>query len=401
MTTITDFPAIRPSLLLDFANSGRVDPRISSTRASTATCYGPDGVLRTVASNVPRIDFDPLTGKCLGLLVEEARTNLLLNSVFAGAASGSPGTAPTNFPFSVGNGSTEVIPGGLYTTIRLSTATAARHFLTQLNTPVEVGQYAFSLPCNFYVASSVGNFLGASAGTAVFTARYFVDGVEIASGTSVGTGKKTVSMLLEVTTAGTISMRFGVGVVVSTVGEVEFSLPQLEKCAFPTSPILTTTAAATRAADIVSFTGAAPLATNFSVVQEVSLVGAPASDGTFGLSVYAEENKRFRFMCSGARNIYFSYKFNEEITKNITLQNIAVGSFVRCALSVTPNGLSVTSSGGEPLKADASVSVGAYPELSLGTYRKTNPIASVSSRIRSLAFYNQALSNSQLKRLTA
>lgn len=75
MTTITDFPGIRPSLLLDFANSGRVDPRISSTRASTATCCGPDGVLRTVASNVPRIDYDPETGKCLGLLIEEARTN--------------------------------------------------------------------------------------------------------------------------------------------------------------------------------------------------------------------------------------------------------------------------------------------------------------------------------------
>ncbi|EFI61349.1 MULTISPECIES: hypothetical protein [Comamonas] len=251
MSVIADLPDIRPSLLLDFANSRRVHPLIQCTRASTATCYGPDGVLRTVASNVPRIDFDPLTGKCLGLLVEEARTNLLLNSVFAGAASGAPGTAPTNFPFSVANGSTEVIAGGLYTTLRLSTATAARHFLTQLNTPVEVGQYAFSLPCNFYVASSVGNFLGASAGTAVFTARYFVDGVEIASGTSVGTGKKTVSMLLDVTTAGTISMRFGVGVVVSTVGDVEFSLPQLEKGAFPTSPILTTTAAATRAADLL------------------------------------------------------------------------------------------------------------------------------------------------------
>ncbi|WP_157839621.1 phage head spike fiber domain-containing protein [Comamonas testosteroni] len=75
MTTITDFPAIRPSFLLDFANSGRVDPRISCVRASTATCCGPDGKRRTVASNVPRIDYDPATGKCLGLLVEEARTN--------------------------------------------------------------------------------------------------------------------------------------------------------------------------------------------------------------------------------------------------------------------------------------------------------------------------------------
>lgn len=83
MTAIANLPDLRPSLLLDFANSGRVDPRIQCTRASAATCYGPDGKLRTVAANVPRIDYDPVTGKCLGLLVEEPRTNLWLNSATA------------------------------------------------------------------------------------------------------------------------------------------------------------------------------------------------------------------------------------------------------------------------------------------------------------------------------
>lgn len=76
MTAIANMPDLRPSLLMDFANSGRVDPRLQCTRASAATCYGPDGKLRTVAANVPRIDYDPLTRKCLGLLVEDARTNL-------------------------------------------------------------------------------------------------------------------------------------------------------------------------------------------------------------------------------------------------------------------------------------------------------------------------------------
>lgn len=85
MTAIANLPDIRPSLLLDFANSGRVDPRIQCTRASAATCFGPDGKLRTVAANVPRIDYDPGTGKCLGLLVEEGRTNLWTNSAVAEA----------------------------------------------------------------------------------------------------------------------------------------------------------------------------------------------------------------------------------------------------------------------------------------------------------------------------
>lgn len=87
MTAIANLPDLRPSLLLDFANSGRVDPRIQCTRASSATCFGPDGKLRTVAANVPRINYDPATGKCLGLLVEEARTNLWLNSATAVAQS--------------------------------------------------------------------------------------------------------------------------------------------------------------------------------------------------------------------------------------------------------------------------------------------------------------------------
>lgn len=42
MTIQANFPAIRPSLLLDFANSKRLDPRVALTRASTARYY--DGV---------------------------------------------------------------------------------------------------------------------------------------------------------------------------------------------------------------------------------------------------------------------------------------------------------------------------------------------------------------------
>ena len=40
MTIQTNFPAIKPTLLLDFANTEVLDPRITFTRASTATYYG-------------------------------------------------------------------------------------------------------------------------------------------------------------------------------------------------------------------------------------------------------------------------------------------------------------------------------------------------------------------------
>ena len=49
-------------------------------RASVATYYDADGVLQTAAIDEPRLDHDPVTLEPLGLLVEEERTNILLNS---------------------------------------------------------------------------------------------------------------------------------------------------------------------------------------------------------------------------------------------------------------------------------------------------------------------------------
>jgi hypothetical protein len=75
-----------PSLDLDFAGLKSLKDGISSqdlvtfTRASTGTYVGSDGLLQTAATNEARFDHNPTTGESLGLLVEEARTNLLLNS---------------------------------------------------------------------------------------------------------------------------------------------------------------------------------------------------------------------------------------------------------------------------------------------------------------------------------
>ena len=69
-----------PSLDLNFAGTKTLDPRVTFTRASTGTFVGSNGVLQTASTDVPRFDHNPTTGESLGLLVEEARTNLLLNS---------------------------------------------------------------------------------------------------------------------------------------------------------------------------------------------------------------------------------------------------------------------------------------------------------------------------------
>jgi hypothetical protein len=75
-----------PSLDLRFAdNKSLIDAvtgasLVTFTRASSGTFVDSAGVLQTAATDVPRFDCNALTGESLGLLVEEARTNLLLNS---------------------------------------------------------------------------------------------------------------------------------------------------------------------------------------------------------------------------------------------------------------------------------------------------------------------------------
>lgn len=54
--------------------------KVSYSGGANGTYFGPDGVLRTSGTDEPRFDHDPVSGASLGLLVEEARTNLILQS---------------------------------------------------------------------------------------------------------------------------------------------------------------------------------------------------------------------------------------------------------------------------------------------------------------------------------
>ena len=80
INTINDYPTIRPSLNLDFAKSASLDSRITFSRTSKATATGKNGLVKDYGENEPRFDYDETTGECLGLFVEEGRTNLYRNS---------------------------------------------------------------------------------------------------------------------------------------------------------------------------------------------------------------------------------------------------------------------------------------------------------------------------------
>jgi hypothetical protein len=60
--------------------SGTLPTEVTFTRSSTAWAYNSSGVLTSHATNTPRLTYDPLTLAARGLLVEEARTNIIGNS---------------------------------------------------------------------------------------------------------------------------------------------------------------------------------------------------------------------------------------------------------------------------------------------------------------------------------
>lgn len=78
-----DVPVVLPTLNLDFANSQELDPRITFSRGSSATFVNKNGLIETAPTNQPRFDYDPISGECRGLLIEEQRTNLVTNSTSA------------------------------------------------------------------------------------------------------------------------------------------------------------------------------------------------------------------------------------------------------------------------------------------------------------------------------
>ena len=71
-----DYPNFRPKIDLNFVANSRMDPRISYSRTGPASFINSKGLVEYVGPDAPRIDHDPDTGECKGLLIEESRTNI-------------------------------------------------------------------------------------------------------------------------------------------------------------------------------------------------------------------------------------------------------------------------------------------------------------------------------------
>jgi hypothetical protein len=77
MSGASDRPALDLAFALDKVLTARRGPTPTFTRASTGTFVNSSGLIQSAAINVPRFDHDPLTLTCKGLLIETTRSNLL------------------------------------------------------------------------------------------------------------------------------------------------------------------------------------------------------------------------------------------------------------------------------------------------------------------------------------
>lgn len=238
-------PSVNPTLDLDFAkqkyrwNAGAAGLTESSTpslmtftRASTATYFDAMGVMRQAANDIPRIDYDPLTGECKGLLVEEQRTNLVTYSIqFALAKWTKTGVSAL--------ANTIISPAGDLTGGTVSVSTAAQSNISTTVTMVAGVVYTTSI----YVKA--GN-------TNVITIRLvrgptFLAETTITLGTSaeavhVGNGWYRCTIISTVSSDGTNGglLVYPGGRRTQSVGDyVYFWGAQLEAGAFPTSYIPT------------------------------------------------------------------------------------------------------------------------------------------------------------------
>jgi hypothetical protein len=427
MSLSNNFPDERPDLILSFANSGVLDPRITYTRASSATYFDYAGVLRTAASGVARFDHNPSTLAPLGFLIEEARTNSIRNNTMQGAVAGTPGTAPTNWtaPPAV-TGLTWTIAGtgtdsGItYIDIRVAGtagATADVFVASPESTTGVAASNGQAWTNSMFVKIQAGSTANID-GIRLRLSERDSGGANLTDGRLVitPTGNSLISQRYAYTRANTNastayllpSLLFNVtnGAVVDIT--LRIGLPQLELGAFATSPILTSGAAATRLADSASITG-----TNFSswynqtegtVVVQGRLVGGansvfPRLVAFAGSNTNTDDSGIVWNAGTGSGALRGTITASGSTTMDQAVgASKSAGSSFKAALAYKAND-SNAAVDGTAGTTDTSVTLPTVTQLLLGGPARFQPQAN--EHIQTLTYYRRRLPNQTLQTLTA
>ncbi len=395
----------RPAMFLNFISTTELDSRITFTRGTTATFVGSNGFIQTAAINAPRFDYDPVTLAAKGLLIEEQRVNLLLQSQTFDAAnwskSGSTVTA---------NATTS--PDGTVDADKLvEAATTGQHRTSQAVTVTSGAAYTYSIYAKAAERTSIWvRIIGAStfAGGIVDLTNGAIIGITgTCTATNVGNGwyRITVSGTSDSTTA-TVYANLIDGAGANTyTGDGTSGLfiygAQIEAGAFATSYIPTVASQVTRSADVATMTG-----TNFSSwynqTQGTFVVGADVisttatrvwmdvgPNGAFGTTAYIGQVPASISLLPGAAPVNMS----SQVATTALSNTVAIGL-------QTNN--SVFAANGEIGPVDTSCTMPASAtQLVIGSaIWNLGGAITLNGHVRTIAYYNTRLPNATLQALT-
>lgn len=402
-----------PGLDLRFANDKSLVDRISGrnlitfTRSSSGTYVDSAGVLQTAASGVPCFDHDPVTGESLGLRVEEQRTNSIRNNTMAGAVAASPGATPTNWVVTGTSGGvtrtivgTGVDSGIAYIDIRYefsSSGNAFVNFEPATQVAAASGQsWTASHYCKLQSGSTSSvtlatNVIGYSAagaaleitprtvftpsGAALATQRY----AHTRTLNNASTAYVTSNIAITATDAADITLRIG--------------MPQLERGAFATSVIPTTTAAATRNADVAEIINTA-IANGIRTLYAEFRSPASGTSGVVSLNDNTA-NERAAINTSGTdpRLVVVDGGVTQA---DIGAGTIAANASSRMAVRINANDFSASFNGGAVV-TDTSGSLPTVDRLFIG---RSQAGEYLNAPIARLTGWREALPDSVLQELT-
>ena len=375
------------------------------TTTQPITNYIP--VLLTAATNAPRFDHNPTTGESLGLLIEEQRTNLLLQSEDLDTT-----WAETRATLNLNS---VVSPAGTLTADRLIASTDNNtHFTTQTFTGT-AASYTFTV----YAKASGLNFVAlrlfngtSQVGLAYYNLSTGATGTVTAGTatiTSVGNGwyrcsltatlAASASCTADIYLANADNTNSFAGNAFDGVALWGF---QTELGAFPTSYIATVAATVTRSADAASMTG-----TNFSswyrVDEGTVYFESQSAQGT-GSYPYS------LFGSSTSNRIFATYDSNAKVSSGARINgtfeafvstpssSAPLNTFGKGATAYKVNDFGFSWNGAAAL-TDTSTTLPTVLKLDIGN---NGGLASqwLNGHIRKLSYYPLRLTDAQLQALT-
>jgi hypothetical protein len=374
-------------------------------QASTVGDYVPT---TSVINSAPRFDHNPTTGESLGLLVEEARTNLLLRSEEFDNASWTKNTATIT-----ANATTA--PNG--------TATADKLVETAVNNSHWVGVLSLGLTSNIYTVSvyakaaertELSIFIDTSVTrrTQYFNLSTGALGATSGGITSlmqnVGNGWYRCSIALNAAES-LLNVVYTTSVSGSNsyLGDGTSGIflwgAQIEAGAFPTSYIPTTTATVTRAADVASITGTAFSSfynqTEGTVLEEVAV--AANSFATYASIDNGTTTQNSTYLDNDSGNIR-AVTFSSSTAVSVLVLGAVgtAGLFNKLSSTYKVNDFAAVRSGGT-VQVDTSGAVPVSPtQLCLGRAPSGLAVTYISGTIKRLTYWPVRLANPTLQAIT-